>query len=129
MTNDVAIKQLVRNIDNLVGYNLHRYYKRIDENKDDEKCFEYYCGVLEAWYQFAYSIIDDTFNSVANAIFLLDDDLQYYKDKPTWFAKGYIRAINKIFEILANYGFEYEQASNEPINNVYDTIHLTDFNM
>lgn len=129
MTNENAVNQLVRNIDNLIEYNLYRYYKRLDENKHDAKWFDLYCGVVDAWYQFAYSIIDDTFNSVADAIFLLEDDLQYYKDKPTYFAMGYRRAINKIFEILAKYGLEYEQSSDEPIENVYDTIYIDSFNI
>ena len=129
MNNENAINQLVENIDDVVAFNLHRYYKRIDENANDAKWFEYYCGVVDAWYQFAYVIVDDSSNSVADAIFFLDDELSYYNNKPTWFAIGYRRSINKIFEKLAKYALEYEQTSNEPIANVYDTISIANFNI
>ncbi len=123
------INLLVSQIDGMVAFELRYYYKRIATM--DKHCDMYYakCGRLDAWYHFAYNIIDCT--SIQDAIGWLKDDIITYasKTRNNAYHRGYVAEARKIISRLSDIEYAYMSNADEPIKYIFCVIGLYNFNI
>lgn len=123
------INLLVNQIDDMVAFELKYYFKRIGTMDAHSMMYASKCGRLDAWYQFAYAIVDC--DCIQDAIDYIYDDIREYatKTRNSAYHRGYVSESKRIIDRLSDFESSYMCNADEPIRHIYSVIGLNSFNI
>ena len=122
MKNEQAINEMMNDIDNMVHKSLVLFFKRVDRPNENG----YFSGQLDAYYRFAYYMVDDY--TIQDAIDELLDDGMVYSVYTDLYHRGYCHAMHKIVDYMHRARREYEDECDEPIRHVFSCLCIDNFN-
>lgn len=131
MTNTNTVNELVAKIDNFVAYELERSFERLEETSEYSMMYDDRCGRVDAFYSFAYAIVDEY--SVQDAIDNLNDDIKAWEFNAKHYAyyHGYVAEAQRIIRTIGNFVDWYytENMYEYPIKHVLSVVGLNNLDM